>query len=51
MVTAPPAIAAPWNTTAYSGTFGAISASTSPFPNPLATRPPARERMALSKSA
>jgi len=50
VVTVPPAIAAPWNTTAYSRPFGAIRASTSPQPNPAATSPPASDRIASSSS-
>ena len=34
VVTMPPAMATPWNTTAYSGQFGAMIASTSPLPKP-----------------
>ena len=51
VVTVPPATATPWNTTAYSGMFGAMIASVSPTPNPRAWSPPAKRRMASRSSA
>ena len=46
VVTVPPAYAAPWNTIAYSGMFGAMIAITSPGWNPRACKPPANRRTA-----
>src|SRR5919199_314092 len=51
VVMTPPASATPWKTTAYSGRFGAMRASTSPLPKPRAANPPANERTPCSSAA
>ena len=45
VVLAPPAAATPWKTAAYSGTFGAKMANTSPGPKPRAASPAATDRV------
>ena len=50
MVSTPPASATAWKMTPYSGQFGAITATTSPFASPLSNQPPACRRTASSNS-
>jgi hypothetical protein len=51
VVTTPPAMATPWNTTPYSGMFGDMIATHSPRPSPAAWRPPPSRRTASSSWA
>ena len=41
VVSTPPARATAWKMTPYSGQFGAITATTSPFASPRSSQPPA----------
>lgn len=51
VVTAPPAEVAPWNTTGYSGMFGARMARTLPRPNPRPASPAANDPTAPASCA